>query len=141
MNRSEALPVLEQLFGLLCRSLPAYLSDARALGWHEGERIWMAVDRLVADQRLYAQRVAEAISDRGGRPHPGRFPTEFGAKNDLSPVFLLGEVIDAQREAIGMIERCAAALENESPLHALAEEILGNAKGHLEILTGMMKAE
>jgi hypothetical protein len=141
MTASEAIPVLDQLFGILCRSLPAYLADARAHGWPEGERVRMALDRLVADQRMYAQRVAEAIVERGGRPTAGRFPTGFTAKNDLSLRFLLGEIIDGQRIEIDDIERCVGQLECESALHALAEEILGNAKGHLDILVGLAKDE
>jgi hypothetical protein len=83
--------------------------------------------------------VAEAIAARGGRPNPARFPTEFAAKNDLSLRFLLPAIIDLQREEVAAIELCVARLEGESALHALAEEILGNAKGHLDILVGVMR--
>jgi hypothetical protein len=85
--------------------------------------------------------VAEAIGERGGRPDPGRFPTEFAAKNDLSLAFLLREIVESQRDEIASIERCVGQLEAESALHALAEEVLGNAKGHLDILVGVMNAE
>ena len=139
MNAFETIPALNQLFGLLCRSLPMYLADAKTLAWPEGEQVRLALGRLVADQQMYAQRVAEAIAERGGRPNPGRFPTEFAAKNDLSLAFLLPEIIASQRQAAATIEQCVGRLEGESALHALAEEILGNAKGHLDILVEMMK--
>ena len=139
MNAFETIPVLNQLFGLLCHSLPAYLADVKTLAWSEGERVRVAIGRLVADQQMYAQRVADAITQRGGRPNPGRFPTEFTAKNDLSLAFLLPEIIDSQRQAVAAIEHCVGRLEGESALHALAEEVLGNAKGHLDILVEMMK--
>lgn len=139
MNAFEAIPVLNQLLCLLCRSLPAYLADVKTLGWPEGDAVRVALDRLVADQQMYAQRVSDAIVDCGGRPNPGRFPTGFTAKNDLSLAFLLQEIVDSQREDVASIEQCVDRLESASALHALAEEILGNAKGHLEILAGMMK--
>jgi hypothetical protein len=141
MNSIEAIPVLNRLFGLLCRSLPAYLADVNPSAWPEGERIRVAIDRLVTDQRMYAQRVAEAITARGARPHPGRFPTEYTSKNDLSLVFLLPQVVDYQREDIEAIEQCVTQLEGDSALHALAEEILGNAKGHLDILVELLKGQ
>ena len=50
-------------------------------------------------------------------------------------------MIDHQEHDVRSIEHCAAQLEGESALHALAEEILGNAKGHLDILREMMKDE
>jgi hypothetical protein len=139
MNAIEAVPTLNRLLCLLCRSLPAYLADVKASAWAEGERIRVAIDRLASDQRMYAQRVAESITERGGRPNSGRFPTEFTAKNDISLVFLLPQIIDRQREDIAAIQQCVGRLEGDSALHALAEEILGNAKGHLDILAGMMK--
>jgi hypothetical protein len=141
MNEHETIPVLNRLFSLLCRSLPAYLADVKTSGWPGGAGIEVAIDRLVGDQRLYAERVAEAIGERGGRADPGRFPTEFAAKNDLSLAFLLREIVESQRHEIASIERCVGRLEAESALHALAEEVLGNAKGHLDILVGMMNAE
>jgi hypothetical protein len=139
MNAFETIPVLNQLLSLLCHSLPAYLADVKTLARSEGERVRVALGRLVADQQMYAQRVADAIAERGGRPNPGRFPTEFTAKNDLSLGFLLPEIIDFQRQTVATIEQCVGRLEGESALHALAEEILGNAKGHLDILAEMRK--
>ena len=121
--------------------MPAYLADARP--WAQADRrpIRAALDRLVADQQLYAQRVAEAIEKRLGRHNPGPFPPEFAAKNDLSLDFLLREVIDYQERDVRSIEHCAAQFEGEPALHALAEEILGNAKGHLDILRELAKDE
>jgi hypothetical protein len=139
MNAPETVPVLNRLFSMLCRSLPAYLADARIGNWPDRESIGAAIARLAADQRMYAERVAEAITARGGRPTPGGFPTEFAAKNDLSLAYLLREVVSWQRQEAAAIELCVGQLEGESALHALAEEILGNAKGHLEILTGMAR--
>jgi hypothetical protein len=139
MNSSETIPVLNRLLGILCRSLPAYLADVRTLGHPEGERVRMALNRLVVDQQMYAQRVAKTITECGGQPNPGRFPTEFTAKNDLSLDFLLQEIVACQDQDVVSIGQCVSRLEGESTLHALAEEVLGNAKGHLDILVEMTK--
>ena len=139
MNASETIPVLNRLLGLLCRSLPAYLADVKTLGHPEGDKVRTALNRLVTDQQMYARRVADAIAQRGGQPNLGRFPTEFMAKNDLSLDFLLQEIVASQDQDVVSIGQCVGRLEGDSALHALAEEILGNAKGHLDILLEMVK--
>lgn len=141
MNALEAIAVLERLLRLLCRSLAAYLADARPWARADDHRLQEALDHLVADQQMYARRVAEAITERGGRPDPGQFSTTTAGKNDLGLAFLLQEVIADQQRAAAVVEQCAAQLENAPPLHALAEEILGNIRGHLDILGEMTKAE
>ncbi len=139
MNANESTAVLNRLLGLLCRSLPTYLADVRTLGHPEGEKIRAALHRLVADQRMYAGRVSDAVVRCGGQPDSGRFPTEFAAKNDLSIEFLLGEIVAGQERDVAAIAECVGRLGAASALHALAEEILGNAKGHLEILQALLK--
>lgn len=141
MNSLKAVQVLNKLLSILCRSLPAYLADAKP--WAQGvdKNLCASLDNLVADQQRYARRVNEAITEYGGRPDPGRFPMNFAAKNDLSLGFLLQEIVAQQEQDVSMLERCAAQLEGISSLHALAEEVLGNARGHLDILAEMMNAE
>ena len=126
--------MLNRLLHVLCRSLPMYLRDARPWSGPGQQPIQRAIDNLVGDQQMYAQRVAEAIAELDGGPDPGRFPMEFTAIHDLSLDFLLQKVIERQRRDLAAIERCAADLAGAPSLHALAEEILGNARGHLEIL-------
>lgn len=134
MNAAENIAVLNRLLQVLCRSLAAYLSDATSWARPESRRMRVAVEHLVSDQQGYAQQVAEAVEAIGGRAHPGRFPLEFAAKNDLSLEYLVDEIIDDQEQSVVVIEHCAVLLEGAPSLHALAEEILGNAKGHLDIL-------
>jgi bacterioferritin (cytochrome b1) len=141
MQAFEAIPALDRLLGLLCRSLPAYLADAKPWTGAGRDQVEAAVERLAADQQRYARRVAEAIAQLGGQPDPGRFPVAFAAKNDLSLDFLLQEVLDCQKQDVALIALYAAQLERMPALHALAEEILGNAKGHLDVLKEMMRDE
>ena len=141
MKAFETIPVLNRLLGLLCRSLPAYLADARPWTQSDNRQLRTALDQLVADQQRYARRVTEAITERGGRPDPGRFPTEFTAKNDLALEFLRREMIRRQQQDVAAIQQCAVELEGGASLHSLAEEILGNARGHLDILKEMTKHE
>lgn len=142
MKSLQTLRLLEELFMILCRSLPAYLADARPLGNSpklQGLRDELA--RIVADERRYAKRVADAIIELGGQPNPGRFPDEFASKNDLSLEFLRDEVLERQQWTVAAMEHCASQLEDTAAWHSLAEEMLGNARGHLDILNELSKAE
>jgi hypothetical protein len=130
----KAIYVLNELLRTLCGSLTAYLADARPWTQSDDRQLRAALDHLVADQQRYARRVSEAITAQGGRPEPGRFPMNFTAKHDLSLEYLLSEVIEGQKRDVSAIEHCAAQLEDIALLHSLAEEILGNARGHLEVL-------
>jgi hypothetical protein len=141
MNSLESIPPLNELLQVLCQSLPMYLADAQPWVQSGQEPLRAALDRLVADRRRYAQRVAEAVVAFGGRPDSGRFMTEFSAKNDLSLEFLLGEVIQSQEEDLAKIDRCVLQLSGEPSLHSLAEEIRGNVRGHLEILREVAHAK
>jgi hypothetical protein len=140
-SHPQEIAVLNELLRLLCRSLPAYLADAKPWTQPEDRQLRTALEHLVADQRRYARRVTQQITQRGCRPDAGRFPAEFTAKNDLSLEYLRQEMIRQQEQNILVIRRCAADLEGLAVLHSLAEEILGNARGHLDILKEMTKHE
>ncbi len=75
MKAFEAIPVLNRLLAVLCRSLPAYLADAEP--WAQADRrpIRAALDRLVADQQMLrpARRRGDRYSAAGG-PIPAPFP-------------------------------------------------------------------
>jgi hypothetical protein len=134
MIATETVSVLNRLLHVLCRSLPMYLAEARPWSRPEHRAAQKALDLLVADRHDDAMRVAEAIVERGGHPDPGVFPIEFSAMNDLAMDFLLRKVLEGQHADIAAIRQCAAELAGEPPFQELAEEILGNAKGHAEIL-------
>lgn len=141
MNNYEAIATLNQLLGVLCRSLPVYLSDARPWSRLGSWKTQTALDRLVADLRMYAGRLTEEIDSLGGQPETFVFPADFTGKNDLAIKFLVGEIVDYLKRDADVIERIAARLETVPALHALAEEILGNVKGHVDVLKGMTNVE
>jgi len=134
MNEIQTIQSLNELLRTLCRSLPAYLVHAKPWTKSGDRRISTALEHLAADQQRYAARVAEALVELGVRPDTGRFTSLYTSKNDLAIEYLLEEILDQQEQDIGVIEQCAAELEGVPSLHVLAEEILGNARGHFDIL-------
>jgi hypothetical protein len=103
--------------------------------WHRGdEPALQALGQIVADQQSLVDRIGEMIVDMNGAVTGGSFPIEFTGYHDLSFDFLLGKLIEYQRRDIAVIERMAEALQNEPAARASAEEALGTAKAHLEML-------
>ena len=124
MKAPEVVLVLNELLRLLCRSLPAYLADAKPWAQSEDQQLRAALDHLVADQQRYARLVSDAIAAHGGRPDPGRFAMQWTAKNDLSLGFLVQEIIVEQERDVAAIaavrrrtrrDRLAALLGRGNP--------------------------
>jgi hypothetical protein len=138
LSRQPAVAaVLNRLFHLLTRSLPMYLEDAKPWSGGEDAETLAALDRLVADQHMLAGRVAEAIVANGGQPAPGPFPIEFTSLNDVAFDFLLRRILERLRCEVAETERCMVDLAGDPPARELAEEVLGNAQGHLDVLQSM----
>jgi hypothetical protein len=141
MTSSSTIQALDELLRMLCRSLPAYLIDAKPWASSGDQHLRVALGHLAADQQRYVHRIEHAIIELGSRPDCGHFPKAFAAKNDLSLDYLHREVIQQLEQDIVAIKDCVAQLDETAALHSLAEEILGNAKAHLEILKETLNAE
>jgi len=124
--------LLNRVLQPLTHSLPIYLADAHPwVGQNDNELESVLADAAL-DDRSYIKRLADMIVKLGGPLEVGRFPTEFNDMHDLSVDYLLGRWIDLQRRDIGTIESCVEQLSPDSLPRLLAEEVLGNARGHLE---------
>ncbi|HEY2880850.1 MAG TPA: hypothetical protein VGJ15_00410 [Pirellulales bacterium] len=134
MTKSDANAVLNRLLAILNRSLPMYLADA--VPWcHPGdEQAKLALALLVTDYRHYVGRLTEMLLSRRQLIDFGDFPMAFTDTHDLSLDYLLSELIYYQKQDIAAIGQCIAALAGDPAAHSLAEEISGNASGHLEAL-------
>lgn len=139
MQKNDPLQALNELLTLLYRSLPMYLAEARPWVQRGAEKLSAAVSAIAGDQCLFAHRVAQAIVDLGGHPGPGSFPYQFTSVHDLGIDYLLQRLIECQRYDITRIGRCVEDLAETPQYAALAEEILGNARGHLETLEQLSK--
>ena len=134
MNQVDTNAVLNRLAVVHNRSLAAYLTYAAP--WSSGNDIEaMKKLRDIAEQhRETVDRLGEMIMDNGGHVQTGAFPMHFAAWHDLSLSFLLDKLIDSQQAIISTVDECAQQL-NLAPMHqAVAQEVLGAAKAHLDIL-------
>ena len=120
---------------MLCRGLPQYLVEAKPWLQSDDAAFLAALRNLIADQRHYASRVAEAIVGARRPARPGAVsPWNTASVNDLSLDFLKKRILEQLREDYDALTHTAKQLADQHELHALVEEIVGNYRGHLEML-------
>ena len=135
----SSIDVMNRLLTVLYRSLPMYLNEASP--WTEAKdvRAQAALDRLIADRQQDCRRVAAWIMDHYGAIELGEFPMEFTDLHFLSLDFLIKELIGYQVQDVAAIENCAARLARDPAALALAQEILGSERAHLELLEELVQ--
>lgn len=126
--------VLNQLLVILHRSFAMYLIDARPWMHAGDERAMKVVGHLVEDQKRYVQRLTELLMQRRVPIDWGDYPIIFTDTHDLSLDYLVTEVIHYHKQDLAVIDACVEQLGTDLTARALAEEIRGNARGHLESL-------
>jgi hypothetical protein len=132
--RPDVANELNRLLHTLSRSLAAYVDEIKPWSLAGHGQVWTAIERLAADSRSYAERLARAIVDAGGQPKPGVYPLAFARLNDLSLEFFLREIIAVLKSDQAVVRQCIDTLARVPAARALAEEIYGNLQGHMEIL-------
>jgi hypothetical protein len=139
MASPDVNDILSRLLAIHYRSLPMYLSYAppwRAYGQEEAERM---MQRIVADQQRMVDRLGQMILDNGGSVSYGEFPMRFTAYHDVSFDFLLKILIERQQREVDVVEKYADLLSGSPVAQALAQEALGEAKAHLDMLADLKK--
>lgn len=139
MPQTNSNAVLNRLLVILHRSLPMYLADAAPWKHLGDEAAANVLGHLVADYRMYAGRIVNLLLERRQRLEFGDFPMVFTDTHDLALDYLVGELIYYQQQDIAAIQQCIAELKTDAVGQALAEEVLGNARGHLESLQELLK--
>jgi hypothetical protein len=139
MQTVNSNAALVRLLDILHRSLPMYLSDA--VPWtHPGdERAKKVLSHIVNDYRMYCGRIVNLLLERRQLLDFGDYPMGFTDTHDLSLDYLIGEMIYYQKQDIAAIDQCVADLKFDTAARTLAEETLGNARGHLESLQELLK--
>ena len=134
MSSADTNAILNRLLILHHRSLPMYLSYAAPWTQPGRESATQSLAWLVDAQNKMVDRLNEMILENGRVVDFGRFPLTFTSLHDLSFDYLLRQVIAQQERAVAEISVCVDALRLAPLAQALAQEALGEAKGHLDSL-------
>lgn len=133
MSKLSTHRALNRLLTVIERSLPMYLSYARPWTRHGNEAAVIALEQIVTQQKQLAERIGPAILEIGPI-EIGEYPIEFLDLHDLSLDYLIGKMVQYQKRSIARIEQTVTELQHDRQAMVLAEEALGAARGHLEIL-------
>jgi hypothetical protein len=134
MTKPGTQVVLNRVLTTLYRSLPMYLAYATPWTQRGDDKAVAALQRIVADQKQMANRIAQYVLEHHGPIEMGEYPVDFLDTHDLALDFLVSKLVQCQKQDIAELEKCVALLQSDRPACALAEEALGAARGHLESL-------
>ena len=135
-NQHMVVSPLNRLLRILTRSLARYVEEARPWTGTDDLSFQDELARMVADHEMLGGRIANSIIQNGGQPEPGPFPIEFTGLNDCGLDYLLRKIVERLRLDIEVANRCVAELAPVPDVQSLAEEVLGNLQGHLDVLKG-----
>ncbi|MHB0959116.1 MAG: hypothetical protein ACYC6N_24725 [Pirellulaceae bacterium] len=134
MTAETTNEILNRLLVIHNRSLPIFLTYAPPWWKDGGGRMMEVLNDLARDQLGIADRVGKLIMEQGGTMPSGQFPDRFSTLHDLAFDFLLTELICYQDRTIATIEACIPRLTRCFTAQTLAQEALGMAKAHRDIL-------
>lgn len=135
MTSARTISTLNRLVALHNRSLASYLSYASPT-WKLGdEQAKQTLDLITAQQKEVVDRIGPLIDEAGGIVDYGAYPMSFTGLHDLSSEYLIGQLILDQQRIVSAIEDGVRELSGDATACELAQEALGMAKGHLDLLT------
>jgi len=134
MSQLSLTATLNQLLAIIGRSFLQYARYSRPYVPPGREGALETLESIAADQTILAERISQMIVDAGDSPRAGEFPMEYTNTGDLYVDYVVGLCIDYQRQDIAAIEVLVESLQLYPAAKSLAEEALGMAKGHLDLL-------
>ena len=139
MNAPKPTDLLNRLLAIVTRSFTQYIRYARPYIPPGQRDVEETIDAIISDQESLTDRICQMIIDADQIPHRGDFPMQFTDKHDLSVDYLLDIARDYVRQDIESLDRLIEQMQQAPAAKALAEEVRGMAKGHLETLRELVE--
>lgn len=140
MLQPATIAVLNRLLAIVGRSFPQYLQYSRPYVPAGRDNVVETLSSIVTDQHVLADRITQMLIDAEAPIRTGEFPMEFTDAHDLGIDYLVNMAIAYQEQDVQSISQLVEQLSGAPAAKALAEEALGMAKGHLELLREMTPA-
>ena len=126
--------ILNHISAIHTYSLAAYLRWTAPYFAPEQQEERDTLDVIIADQERTVDKIGAIIIDMREVVIGGEFPLDYTSYHDLGFDYLLGKLIENETEIIEKVTKCVNALPEDSEFRAVAEEVLGNDKAHLQML-------
>lgn len=131
---SSTAQILNRILVLHHRSLPTYLHFAPPWRLSMQPQVQEVLKHIAADHERTVDRLGPMILESGSAVDYGCFPMTFTGMHDLSVEYVVKTLIDRQKRLISALEKIADELALAPFAQAVAKEIVGEAKGHLDNL-------
>ena len=136
------LAILQRAFHRECCSLAQYLGECWP--WTDrGDRAAQELVRsIIADERRWAEQLAELIEQRGSVPVSGTYPLQFTNWNlhYLALDHLLRRLADYLDKELTAVERDLAAAADDATARKILEQMLERKRGQVETLRKLVAA-
>ena len=133
---AKSIDVLNRLVGHHASSLASYLADARP--WSAGEsasRVMSLFDQIARDHLRIVERAGKRIIDLGGvSQNIHSYPMEYTSLHDVSVDFLSQKLAAYEANLQVLAQACAEQLSHDAESQSIANEAVGMAQGHLDLL-------
>lgn len=128
--------ILNRVLATLNRSFAMYISYAMPYFSQRDDAARAVFENIVADQKNYVRKLGELVVEYHDRADTGDFPMVYTDCHDLSLDYLIREMTRLHQVDLRVIEQAERELTvaRDPAALALVQEILGNARGHLENL-------
>jgi hypothetical protein len=131
---TSKIDLLNELLVIHSCSLPSYLGSWKPWARQGDQQSLRVLRNMSAEHSRMADRIARVITRYGGYPDRGSFPMLFTDMHDLSTDYIVRNVREFQKRDLRRIEEIAESLAAYPDAHAVAQECLGAAKAHLDLL-------
>ncbi len=140
MKSSELVKVLNRLSMIHNRSFPAFLLQSSSWVRGAADKPAEVLKRIAEANQAMVDRLGRDLYEHRAVADQGEFPMYYADWIDLSAAFTVSAAIDELRRDVDDINQCIEALEEEPMMLAVAQEALGEAKGHIDSLVELSEA-
>jgi hypothetical protein len=140
MNSSELAKVLSRLSAIHNRSFPVFLLQSSSWVRGANDKPAETLKRIAEANQVLVDRIGRELYAHQSVAEHGEFPMYYADWIDLSPTFMVNSAITEVRRDVAAINECVDELAEEPMLLALAQEALGEAKGHVDSLVELTEA-
>ncbi len=134
---TKVLRVLERVFSREAASLPHYLRDAHP--WVDrrdplDQEVYELVQRMVAEEDRWLERLAELIVARGGVPLPAPYPSDFTDTHYLAVDALVPRLVAYQEQNVAQLKEDLQEVVDDPEARNLLAAMLEQKQQQLEAL-------
>ena len=131
---ADSLSLLQELFRRQCTSLAQYMAESWPWLESNDREAGELVRAIQADERRWAERLAELIEQRSGVTGPCNYPVEFTGMHYLALHYLLDRLAQEIGQELPFLDAARGRSVSDPDLLSLVVQMMERKQGQLEAL-------